>query len=461
MKISKHFLVMVIIASGCASTSPKPALKDASKKVYARSGYKLYWNQGGKVDKEVDKRVASLLARPLFVEEAVQIGLLRNPSLQATYEEVSIAQADLVQAGLLKNPVLSGSIHFPLTSDAQTDMTGDIVQDFLELFMIPARKKIARTRLEAVKNKVGDAMISFAHDVKKAYYAVQAAQQLFAMRKAVLDAAEAAYILAQRQHDAGNINDLELAQQQSLYEQIALDTLRSEGELLEHREALTRAMGVWGKETTWQVENKLSELPTVEVPLQHVESVAIAQRLDLAGARNEMQSIAYALGLAKNFRYLGGANVGVTYERTFAGSTVMGPGAALELPIFDQRQAVIARLEALFRQSHARETELAINIRSEVRSARNRIVYARKLVERYAQVLVPLRERVVKLSQEQYNAMLIGVFQLLIAKQNEVNVYREFIEALRDYWTARADLERAAGGRLTLMARPKKVEKKQ
>ena len=42
--------------------------------------------------------------------------------------------------------------------------------------------------------------------------------------------------------------------------------------------------------------------------------------------------------------------------------------------------------------------------------------------------------------------MLLGTYQLLQTKQNEVNAYREFIEALRDYWTARADLERATGG---------------
>jgi cobalt-zinc-cadmium efflux system outer membrane protein len=61
---------------------------------------------------------------------------------------------------------------------------------------------------------------------------------------------------------------------------------------------------------------------------------------------------------------------------------------------------------------------------------------------------VPLRERIVALTQEQYNAMLLGVYQLLQAKQGEIEAYRAYIEAVRDYWIARADLERAIGGRL-------------
>jgi outer membrane protein, heavy metal efflux system len=44
--------------------------------------------------------------------------------------------------------------------------------------------------------------------------------------------------------------------------------------------------------------------------------------------------------------------------------------------------------------------------------------------------------------------MLLGGYQLNQAKQIEFEAYREYIEALRDYWIARSDLERAVGTRL-------------
>jgi cobalt-zinc-cadmium efflux system outer membrane protein len=44
--------------------------------------------------------------------------------------------------------------------------------------------------------------------------------------------------------------------------------------------------------------------------------------------------------------------------------------------------------------------------------------------------------------------MLLGVYQLIQAKQAEYDAYRQYIEAVRDYWIARSDLERAVGGRL-------------
>jgi outer membrane protein TolC len=49
--------------------------------------------------------------------------------------------------------------------------------------------------------------------------------------------------------------------------------------------------------------------------------------------------------------------------------------------------------------------------------------------------------------------MLKGPYDLLLAKQNQLAVERSFIEARRDYWMARAELERAVGGDLDVRAR--------
>jgi cobalt-zinc-cadmium efflux system outer membrane protein len=59
-------------------------------------------------------RLRDLLSRELTVETAVQVALLNNKTLQATYEDLSVAQADLVQAGLLQNPVFRRHVAFPV-----------------------------------------------------------------------------------------------------------------------------------------------------------------------------------------------------------------------------------------------------------------------------------------------------------------------------------------------------------
>ncbi len=437
----------VALVAGCASTSPAHAFKDTAKLVSSRAGYRIAWDQGGDDDARVQRSVRALLGRELSPGAAIEVALLNNKDLRATYEDLSIAQADLVQAGLLENPVFREGVAFPVAGAAVTGVTFGVSENFLSLFTLAARKRIARSELEAAESRVADAVLRVAYEVERAYYTLEAAQQVAAMRRTILGAADAASDLARRQHEAGNSSELDLATQESLAEQVRTDVVRSEAEVITAREELARLLGAWGPEE-FRVPAKLPELPAAEAALGPLESLAVGRRLDLSAAQQRTQTFARALAMAKDFRFLEAPSAGASFERAPEGFSVAGPDLGLALPIFDQKQAAIARLEAEVRAARAKEQALAVDVRAEVRAAKGRLVAARTVVERYAQVVVPLHERMVGLAQEQYNAMLLGAYALLQAKESEVSSYRELIEALRDYWTARAELERATGGAL-------------
>ncbi|WP_394829724.1 TolC family protein [Pendulispora albinea] len=437
--------------AACASTSPKPAFKEVSALVEQRTGgRRLYWNNGTLEDTEVAKAIARMLEHEMSEDVAVQIALLNNRKLLGTYEELGIAQADVVQAGLLRNPTFGASVRLGDRQGPLPTETLGVTQDFLSVLTLAARKKIANRRLEATKLRVADAVLETARNTKVAYVHAQAAEQMVAMRRTILEAAEASIELARGQHEAGNLNDFELATQEGQYEAVRLELTRAETEAIEAREELNRELGLWGKQLGWRIRGRVAEIPTSEPPLESLETLAIDQRLDLAAAKLESSALEKSLAMTRGFRWLGGLDVGLTADRHGGegGGWDFEPNASIELPIFDQRQAVIARLEAEVRQSHFRIRAIAVDIRSEVRALRARLTLSRGVLERYQKVLVPLQERIVTLAQEQYNAMLLGVFQLLQAKQAEINAYSAFIDAARSYWVARADLERAVGGRL-------------
>ena len=145
---------------------------------------------------------------------------------------------------------------------------------------------------------------------------------------------------------------------------------------------------------------------------------------------------------------------GVNSERDTGGTHVTGPNISVELPLFDQRQAEIVRLESLHKQSDARASALEAEIRAEVRAAFNRIASARTLVEYYRDEVIPANEQVVKFTQQEQNYMLVDVFELLFAQRQARSAYRGYIEALRDYWIACAEITRAAGGNLPEITSP-------
>src|SRR5207244_3144609 len=116
---------------------------------------------------------------------------------------LGVAQADLVQAGLLANPTLSGAVGINLGAGDNGYSFG-IVQNFIDLFLIPLRRRLADAEFRRVKLEVADDVLELAGQVRAACYAVLAAQQSVALRRTFFEAAQVSAELAAQQHLAGN-----------------------------------------------------------------------------------------------------------------------------------------------------------------------------------------------------------------------------------------------------------------
>ncbi len=444
-------LLAAIALGGCASTSPADGFRDVAQKVEQQSGHRVMWDQGGDDDAKVKDAIRKLLASEMSVDAAVQVALLNNPALIATYEELSIAQADVVQAGLLKNPVFGVGRTAWDMEHISPNLFLTVEQDLLDLLMLPARKKVAKAQLEQAKLRLLGEILELAGHTRTAYFTLQAAQQTAAMQLEIVDAGEAAMDLATRQYEAGNLYEFDLANERANLSQFQLALARSRVMATQARADLAKLLGIWGPAMAFRVPEHLPELPEHEAPLEQLESLAIAQRAELAAATQQHRTLHYAVNLAKTSRWFGVLSVGaeVGRLRTGNGNISVGPSATIELPLFDQRQAVIARLEAMERAAAATERGVAIDIRADVNAVRARLVLDRRTVELYRDTLLPTRRNLTRLAKVQYDAMLLSVYQLLQIRQQEVAAMAEYLQALRDYWTARSDLERAVGGRLS------------
>jgi cobalt-zinc-cadmium efflux system outer membrane protein len=447
-KLFVIFTVSGFVIAGCAQVPRKGGFEDVQRMVDERVDYRVSWNQGLPEDREVQQVVDALLEKELTVDSAVQIALLNNARLQATYEELGVSQAEVVQAGLLKNPIVSGRIRFPDVSSAANNLEFGIVQNFMDLLMLPARKKIAAARFEQTKAMVADEVLSIVSEVEKAYFEVQGAANSRQVRARIVEASGASHEFARRLYEAGNISELSLANEQGQYEEMRVRLAESDILLSTASERLTRLMGLWGARIDWRLPPRLPDIPAQEIPLEQLETLAVANRLDLESVRREIDVLAQVLGTTVTWRWIGDLEVGIDAERDTDRTWVIGPELAVELPLFDQHQAKVAQGVALLRQKVNELTVLAVDARSEVRTLRNKMVMQRYLIDHYKQVIVPLRERIVTLTMEKYNYMLVGTFDLLLAKQQEFDTYGKYLEAVRDYWIIRADLRKAVGGRL-------------
>src|SRR2546426_4668447 len=432
------------VLAGCAHVDPNPAFADLANTVHLRTGKRVQWNRGSVEDAQAQSAVASLLNRPLSAGSAVQIALLNNHNLQATYEELGIAQADLVEAGLLRNPIFTFERRLPGQA-----LEADLLKEFIDILLLPLRKRIAAAQFEAAKLRVGHEILKTAAEVRAAFYEHQGDQQLVDLRKTVAEATERSAETALRMQQAGNLKNLDLATEQASHAQAKIELSKAQTEAVQTREKLNKLMGGSGAQTNWTIAPRLPELSGGEVSTSQLESRAIQQRLDLAAARQEFIAQARSLGIARADAILQGAEFGGHYEREISGEYALGPSVNVPIPIFNQGQPASARASAKMRQAEQRYLALAADIRSDVRAARDKMLLSRRQVEYFKSTALPTRTRVTEESQLEYNAMQIGPFQLLQAKQEEVKTGADSVEALRDYWVARAELEKAVGGSLS------------
>lgn len=443
---SVQLLGLALLAS-CAQP-PSDGFDDVAALAEQRLGQPASWARRDDQAAEREAAIDALLAHELSVDDAVRVALLSNRSLQARFEDLGVAEAERIQAGLLANPTLSVRVRSSNRSGDVTNTEFSLVQDLLDVFVRPAREELAQAQEREAVLRAAESVLELAADTRKAYYALQGALHEAALMDGVVESAAAAAEFARRQHEAGNIAALDLAAQRASSEQVRVDAVAVELAALERREELAVLMGLWGARLAFTLPARLPDLPAPEAGLEHAESLAMSQRPELEALRWEIEALARAHAIAVDWRWVPLLELGVSAEQDTDGARVLGPELSIALPVFDRGQAAMARAEALLSRAEQQLVARAVEIRSEVRRARNRMLAARAVAEHHRLILVPLRAQVVAETRRMQAYMLAGVYELLSARRDEIDAWRGSVAALRDYWVARSELERALGGPL-------------
>ena len=437
--------------SACASFSPDGGISGVEGAAKDRLDKDVKWAKTDADRDALDKRVTELLAKPLSVDDAVQIALLNNKGLQASFAELGITEAELVQAGRLPNPGFSFGRN---TRGNEVEIERGIHFNLARLLAMPLMSEVEGRRFARVQSEATQQMLSLASQTRKAWIAAVAAGETVGYMQQVRQAAEAGAELGRRMAQAGNWNKITQAREQSFYADAALNLARAERAQLAARERLTRLMGLWAMQRAFTLPARLPELPAAAQELPGVEQAALAQRLDVQAARLGAEQTAKSLGLTRTTRFINVLELGFSHNNSNEKPVQRGYEIGFELPLFDWSGARVARAEAIYMQALNRAAETAVNARSEVREAYLGYRSSHDMARHYRDEIVPLKKRISEENVLRYNGMLIGVFELLADARSQIAGVNGYIEALRDFWLAQADLDMALIGKPTLSAVP-------
>ena len=437
-------LLIPMLLGGCASLSPDSGFGPVSDVVRQRLDKQVQMQRNEDEVARAQEQVRALLARkPFGAEDAVQVALLSNRGLQASFAELGIADAERVQATSLRNPRL----HSLRTTygDAVSKVEQGISFDVLGLLTLGMRGEFEARRAGLVQARLATEVVSLAAQVRRAWVDAVAAAEMLRYVEQVRDAADAGAELARRMAAAGNASRLAALREQAGYAESTVQLARAQLAAAAARGQLARLMGV-PSEQAFTLPERLPALPAAPAPERATDAAALATRLDVQAARRELEATANLLGLTRSTRFINALEVGRARTKEDASPFSYGYEIALEVPLFDWGQARTARAEALYMQAVHRLADVALGAGADVRDAWRNYRHAWEGARHYRDEVVPLRKKISEETLLRYNGMLIGVNELLADSREQAMSVTAAIAALRDFWVADAALQAAIDG---------------
>src|SRR5712664_4275565 len=187
-------LLSALLLSGCATFSPDGGMNVVANVAGEAIRKDVVSIRTADDAERAQNIVRGLLRRGLTADTAVQIALLNNRGLQASYNELALAEADLVQESLPPNPAFSIS---RISGDGALEVERQVVGDILALATLPFRSEIARQRFQKAQLRAAEETLRLAADVRRAYYRAVAANELVGLLTDAKSTAESTAQLAE------------------------------------------------------------------------------------------------------------------------------------------------------------------------------------------------------------------------------------------------------------------------
>ncbi len=399
-------------------------------------------------------RVDQLLKKPLTADSAVQIALLNNRGLQAAFNELGIAEAQMVAASLPPNPRLGISSE---TGTRFLEIEREVAASLFALITLPARADAARDRFRNAQLRAAENVLKLAADTRRQYYRAVAANAQASFYQEAKASSDAASELFRRLGESGGINKLNQAREFAFDAELGAQLAQARLQQRQERERLVRLLGLWGGDLKFRLPGTLPPLPPLRT-VKAIEAEALRKRIDVQIARGDLDLLAKTLGLTQATRFVNDIDLlgRRTYERE---STVLPDGdiernslrtrtvaLEIEIPIYDFGQSKVVQAEQTYMQAANRLAERAVNVRSEAREAYTAYRGAHDIARHYIANVLPLRRIIQDEAQLQYNGMLIDVTQLIADARGRILSNVAGINARRDVWIAHTDFKHALIG---------------
>ncbi len=431
----------VAALAGCGTVDPSADYARTSDLVSRATGSSSLWRPDAAVSEdEIRARAASAAADGLTLAEAVDVALMSNRAVRAGLYDVAIARADLVQAGLWSNPSFGISFR-AATAGGPGTLDVSLLKSLTDLWHAPIRSREARAALDKTILGVAASIADTAAEVQRAFIEARTAHEQATLAVEACTLVDQLLTLARERAAAGAGTDLDVNSAAAEASDLKVLQLRARLDFEEARHALARLLASRIDLTTVE----LADLPRSRFDPGDVGELvtrARSRRLELLAADAAVDEARAALARedADAWKVV---DAGVDVERSDA--TEVGPAFEIEIPIFDQNQARIARATFVLRQAEERLAHGLDAAALEIQDGISRLRAARALRAHYESQVIADRSRGLDLARESFRAGKTAFLSVLEAERRLVAARAGLVDAARIEARSLVDLEHAIG----------------
>ncbi|KNX40287.1 Outer membrane efflux protein [Roseovarius tolerans] len=464
MRLSKLTLTLgfPLLLGACATavpsafTEPKAGFAAVSNQTSTAIGKRTAFAETQAENEALREQVHAMVHRKtISADTAVQVALLNNKGLQASYANVGLSAADAWQQATPQNPIVSIGILGIGAPElgAYRAIEGLIRANILDATTRKQRLVLADVNFRAAQLEAVKETLSLATQTRKAWVDAVSAFETVSYLNRAKATSDAGSELASRLGETGALNKAGQAREQAFNAELAGQLAQARLSATRAKENLTRLMGLWGTEVDYFVPDALPALPRSVGRITNIEARALNNRVDLRVAKLGLEAQAAAFGLTDQTRIVSDLEMvaGFEAEREIEDGdtkTETSPQIELEfaIPIYDTGKARMRKAELAYLQAANVLAEKAVNVRSEARGAEVSYHAAYKIARHYRDVLVPLRQTVEEEGLLSYNGMITSTFELLADTRGKLSASLEAANAKREFYQAQADLTAAIYG---------------
>ncbi|MFC6282313.1 MULTISPECIES: TolC family protein [Polaromonas] len=439
----------VLVLAGCASVNIDQAVKDTNDTTGAFTKGKLELSRTDQQVQARQKLSAELLAKPLGMDEAVQLALANSPAMQTLLAQSWADMAQASQVGRITNPVFSFE---RLRYGSELELNRLLSFGLIDILTLPYRQGISRGLMAQARVQLSASVIEQVTAVRQGWVRAVAAKQTLQYAEQVNASAQASAELAQRMQQVGNFTKLQRQRQQVFYADSVAQLAAARHADTASREELVRLLGLTDAQAgQLQLPERLPDLPKEPRDAGIVSSNAAEQRLDVQLARSQLDTAGRAQGL-NLLTSVVDVELGIrrdTVTNATAGTRTPRNGYELgiRLPIFDWGSAQRATMNAQSLAAASRYESTVRGASSQLRESYSAYRTAYDVAKHYRDEIVPLRRAMAEENGLRYNGMLISVFELLADSRDQVSSVMAAINSYQQFWLSDAALAASMTGK--------------